>query len=124
MNSHLPRPEKSRLLTVAMVAMAAKIDAGAAECQHDAARGPLENPRMKLRSRDSMSPMKNVKPSSTSTPRPLSFVFSMANMKPNAIARNAMKLMAGLVAAKSENPVVTPIQAPSTVGTIDSASSQ
>ena len=25
MNSHLPRPEKSRLLTVAMVAMAAKI---------------------------------------------------------------------------------------------------
>ncbi len=106
-----------------MVAMAAKMTpvpphASMTSC------GPFENPRMKLSRRESIRPMKNVKPSSTSTPMPLSFVFSMANMKPNAIARNAMKLIVGLVAAKSEKPVATPTHAPRTVGTIDSASSQ
>jgi len=74
--------------------------------------------------RESIRPMKNVKPSSTNTPTELSLVRSMANMKPKAIAKNASRLMAGLVAAKSEKPVATPTHAPSTVGTIDSASSQ
>jgi hypothetical protein len=43
-------------------------------------------------------------------------------MKPNAPARNTMALMPGPIARVM--PVVTPIHAPSTVGTIDSASSQ
>jgi hypothetical protein len=44
-------------------------------------------------------------------------------MKPNAIAKNASRLIIGL-AANSEKPVATPTHAPRTVGIIDSASSQ
>ena len=66
--------------------------------------------------------MKNVKPSSTGTPAAEFLVFSIANMKPNAPARKTMKLMPAPIAATM--PVLTPIQAPSTVGTIESASSQ
>jgi FtsH-binding integral membrane protein len=43
--------------------------------------------------------MKNVKPSNTNTPAALSLVRWIANVKPNAIAKNASMLMAGLVAA-------------------------
>jgi hypothetical protein len=45
-------------------------------------------------------------------------------MKPNAIARNPIKLKVGLMLVNNEKLVATPIQAPSTVGTIDNASSQ
>ena len=66
--------------------------------------------------------MKNVKASSTGTPAAEFLVFSIANMKPKAPARNTMTLMPAPMVAMM--PVATPIQAPSTVGTIDSASSQ
>ena len=66
--------------------------------------------------------MKKVKASSTGTPAAEFLVFSIANMKPKAPTRNTIRLRPGDMAAAS--PVETPIQAPSTVGTIDSASSQ
>ena len=66
--------------------------------------------------------MKKVKASSTGTPAAEFLVFSMANMKPKAPARKTIRPMPGDMAAAM--PVCTPIQAPSTVGTIDSASSQ
>jgi hypothetical protein len=50
-------------------------------------------------------------------------VFSIAKKKPNAIARKSTKPIAGLP-AKNVKPVDTPIHAPITVGTSDSASSQ
>ena len=123
MNSHLPRPEKSRLLTVAMVAIAVKITPVPPKASM-ISDGPFEKPSTKLRMRDSIRPMKNVKPSSTNTPTALSLVFWIANMKPKAIAKNASMLIAGLVAANSEKPVARPTHAPSTVGIMDSASSQ
>ena len=66
--------------------------------------------------------MKKVKPSSTGTPAAEFLVFSMANMKPKAPARKTIRPIPGDIDRAS--PVDTPIQAPSTVGTIDSASSQ
>ena len=66
--------------------------------------------------------MKNVNASSTGTPVAEFLVFSIANMKPNAPAMKTMKLMPAPSVATM--PVATPTQAPSTVGTIDSASSQ
>ena len=83
---------------------------------------PLPRPSTAPTRRDSIRPMKKVKPSSTGTPAADSFVFSMANMKPNAPARNTTSPMPGDMALA--RPVDTPSQAPSTVGTIDSASSQ
>ena len=72
--------------------------------------------------RDSIMPMKNVKASSTGTPAAEFLVFSIANMKPNAPPRKTTSPIPGDIMLAM--PVVTPIQAPSTVGTIDSASSQ
>ncbi|MOA69076.1 hypothetical protein D3C78_1970510 [compost metagenome] len=63
-----------------------------------------------------------MKPSSTGTPAAEFLVFSMAYMKPKAPPRNTMMPMPGDMARV--RPVATPSQAPSTVGTIDSASSQ
>ena len=83
---------------------------------------PFLKPRMAASRSDSISPMKNVKASSIATPVADSLVFSMANIRPKAPTRNTIMLMPGLIAAMM--PVVTPIHAPSTVGTIDSASSQ
>ena len=83
---------------------------------------PFEKPSTWPIRRDSIRPMKNVKPSSTGTPAAEFLVFSIAKMKPKAPAMKTMKLMpAPIVDMK---PVATPTQAPSTVGTIDSASSQ
>ena len=67
--------------------------------------------------RDSIRPMKKVKPSSSATPRPESLFFSMPHMKPKAMPRNSRKEMNGLP-AKNEKPIWTPISAPSTVGTM------
>ncbi len=72
--------------------------------------------------RDSIRPMKKVKPSSTGTPAAEFLVFSIANMKPKAPARKTTIEMPGDIARA--RPVERPSQAPSTVGTIDSASSQ
>jgi hypothetical protein len=84
---------------------------------------PLLKPSIAPISRESIRPMKKVKPSSRATPTPEFLNFSMAKKKPKAMPRNSMKPMKGLPAKKLK-PVVTPTQAPRTVGTIDSANSQ
>ena len=61
-------------------------------------------------------------PSSTGTPAAEFLVFSMANMKAKAPPRKTIVLMPTPSVAMA--PVVMPTQAPSTVGTIDNASSQ
>lgn len=122
-NNHFSSPEKSRLLSVAIVAIMEKI-APVPPNASIISEEPFEKPMIKLSKRDSISPMKNVKLRSTKTPAVLFFVRSIANMNPNAIAKNADILIMGLVAENSEKPVTTPIHAPSTVGTIDNASSQ
>ncbi|KAK0357874.1 hypothetical protein LTR94_037646, partial [Friedmanniomyces endolithicus] len=61
-----------------------------------------------------------VKPSSRATPRPESLFFSMAHMKPKATARKITKPMMPVKAMPKDMPAT----APSTVGIIDSASSQ
>ncbi|XQU70286.1 hypothetical protein OJJOAM_003017 [Cupriavidus sp. H18C1] len=121
-NRNLPRPEKSRLLTVATVAIVAKTAAVPPNAYMISA-GPFENCSTEPMIRDSIRPMKNVKASSSTTPMALFLVFSIAKKKPKAIARNRISDRPGLAAMKLK-PVATPIQAPSTVGTIDSASSQ
>ena len=65
--------------------------------------------------------MKKVKPSRTATPRPEFLVFSIAYMKPNATAMKMMKPMPPVSIGKC---ICTPMKAPSTVGIMDSASSQ
>ena len=70
--------------------------------------------------RESISPMKKVKPNSRPTPVAEFLNFSMANMKPKAPAKKMIKLMP--VPIRAMMPVDTPIQAPSTVGIIDTAS--
>ena len=83
---------------------------------------PLRKPRIVANRRANIRPMKNVKASSTSTPVDESLVFSIAYMKPNAPARKTIMLSPPPMAAVM--PVDTPTQAPSTVGTIDSANNQ
>ena len=83
---------------------------------------PLDRPSTKLSIRDSIRPMKNVNASRTGTPAAEFLVFSMANMKANAPPRKTIALMP--TPSVATTPVLTPIQAPSTVGSIDSASSQ
>ena len=122
MNNHLPRPcDKSFLTVPAKLAIPAKITAVPPKAVM-IKLAPLLNPRIEPIKRESIRPMKNVKPSNRTTPRPESLFFSIAQKKPNAIAKNAIKPMKGLP-AKSENPVATPIHAPNTVGTIDNAKS-
>ena len=67
-----------------------------------------------------MRPMKKVKPSRRSTPKPVSLFFSMAQKKPKATAKNTTNPRKGLCAMKLK-PIAMPSQAPMTVGTIDSA---
>ena len=70
--------------------------------------------------RDSIKPMKKVKPSSKATPRPEFLLRSMPHMKPIAATMNTMKPTKGLP-PNQLNPIETPTQAPSTVGIIDNA---
>ena len=84
---------------------------------------PLLMPSTKPSSRDSIRPMKKVKASSRPTPIGLFLNFSIANMKPKAMARKAIRPIKGLP-RKKVKPVLMPIQAPMTVGIIDRASSQ
>ena len=83
---------------------------------------PFEKPSATCNMRDSIRPMKKVKPSSKATPKPLSLFFSMPHMKPQAMPRNNMKAMNGLPARKLK-PIWMPASAPSTVGTMEMPSS-
>ena len=120
-NRNLPMFVRSRLITLARLAIATNTTAvpPKAVMISDA---PLLKPSTAARMRDSIRPMKNVKPSSTGTPAAEFLVFSIANMKPKAPPRNTMALMP--MPRPATMPVCTPIQAPSTVGRSDSASSQ
>ncbi len=121
MNSHLPMLVRSRLMTVDIVAMPRKIRPVPVKAVM-INPAPLPRPSTAPIRRDNIKPMKKVKPNSTGTPAAEFFVFSIANIRPKAPPRNTIMVMPGPIAATI--PVLTPIHAPSTVGTIDSASSQ
>ena len=72
--------------------------------------------------RDSIRPMKKVKANSTGTPAAEFLVFSMAYMKPKAPPMKTIRPKPPL--SDCVMPVATPIQAPSTVGSMLRASSQ
>ena len=81
---------------------------------------PLLRPSTAPTSRDSIIPMKKVKAKRIGTPAALFLVFSIANMKAKALPRNTIRPMPGVNALAM--PVPIPTQAPSAVGTIESAS--
>ncbi|MCY1374328.1 hypothetical protein D9M69_616640 [compost metagenome] len=120
-NSHLPMPERSRLITVEMLAMMKNTPAVPPNAVM-IRLAPLLKPSTPASRRESIRPMKNVKASSTGTPAAEFLVFSMANMKPKAPPRKTIRPRPPVRLAVM--PVATPIQAPSTVGSMDSASSQ
>ena len=121
MNRNLPIADRSRLITVESVAMPRKIAPVPANAVM-MSPAPLFRPSTAPIRRDSIRPMKNVNASSTGTPAAEFLVFSIANMNANAPPRKTIALMPWPITLVM--PVVTPIHAPSTVGTIDSASSQ
>ena len=84
--------------------------------------GPFLKPSTIAISRDSIRPMKKVNASKTGTPAAEFLVFSIANMKPKAMARNTIRPMPP--ERPCVIPVATPSHAPSTVGTRLMASSQ
>jgi len=120
-NSHLPMPEMSRLMTVASEAMTKNTPAVPAKAVMISCE-PLLKPSTMAIMRDSIRPMKKVKPSSTGTPAAECLVFSMANMKPKAPPMKTSRPTKPVRPAVM--PVATPTQAPSTVGSRLSASSQ
>ena len=73
--------------------------------------------------RESIKPMKKVKPSSRTTPIPLFLVRSMPHMKAKATPMKSRKDISGLP-PKNEKPICTPISAPMVVGSMDSASNR
>ena len=99
MNSHLPIAVRSRLMiddSDAMPRKMAPVPAKAIMIR----LAPLARPSTEPTSRDSIRPMKKVKPSSTGTPAAEFFVFSMANISPNAPTKNTIMLMPGDIAAR------------------------
>ena len=120
-NSHLPMPDRSRLMTEDSTAITPNTPAVAANAVITIC-SPLPMPSTTDSMRDSIRPMKKVKPSSTATPVAEFLVFSMAYMKPNAPPRNNTRPRPP--PRRAVMPVVTPIQAPRTVGSMLRASSQ
>ena len=119
--NHLPIALRSRLITVARLAITKKTPAVPPKAVMINSEPFLKPSTMAIR-RESISPMKKVKASNTGTPVAEFLVFSIANMKPKAPPRNTTKPRpppSDLVM-----PVATPSQAPRTVGTMLSASSQ
>ena len=83
---------------------------------------PLFRPSIGVNNLDSMSPIKKVKANNIAIPALESLVFSMANIKANAPPRKTIALMPTPKLATI--PVVMPIHAPKTVGSIERARSQ
>ena len=94
-------PVKSRLVVEATPASVTKI-APVPPAAMAIIVPPLEKPSATCRMRESIRPMKKVKPSRRTTPMALSLVFSIPHMKPKAIPRNTRKEISGLP-AKNEN---------------------
>ncbi len=76
-NSHLPMPERSRLITLDRLAITKNTPAVPPKAVITSS-GPFLKPSTMAIRRDSISPMKKVKPSSTGTPAAESLVFWMA----------------------------------------------
>jgi mRNA-degrading endonuclease toxin of MazEF toxin-antitoxin module len=89
-NSHLPMPERSRLMKVASVAMT-KNTAAVPPKAVITTPVPFFMPSTMASSRDSIRPMKKVNASSTPTPAAESLVFWMAYMKAKAPPRKTIR---------------------------------
>ena len=76
-NSHLPMPERSRLITLARLAITKNTPAVPPNAVMISSE-PFLKPSTMAIMRDNMSPMKNVKASITGTPAAEFLVFSMA----------------------------------------------
>ena len=113
MNNHLPMPDKSRLITVARLAITTNTPAVPAKAVMISSEPFLKPSTIPIK-RESISPIKKVNASSTTTPMAECLVFSMANIKPKAPAINTIKPTPPFSPAVM--PVLTPIQAPKTVG--------
>ena len=70
MNRNLPMPDRSRLVVVAIVAIAAKITPVPPNAMATS-EAPLESPSTTPSMRESSRPMKNVKASRSTMPQPL-----------------------------------------------------
>ena len=121
MNMNFAMFDRSRLTTLDSAAMPRKMAPVPAKAIITRL-APLPMPSTTASRRDSITPMKKVKPSRMGTPAAEFLNFSIANMKPNAPARNTIRPMPGVRIRLM--PMLMPTQAPSTVGTIDSAKSQ
>ena len=119
--SHLPSPEISRLMMLDRLAITKNTPAVPPNAVM-IRLGPFLNPSTIAIRRDSISPMKKVKASSTGTPAAEFLVRSMANMNPKATPRKTTRPSPPF--RPRVMPVATPSQAPSTVGTRLSARSQ
>src|SRR5574343_269457 len=93
-NRNFPMPLKSRLLIVATVDSVKKMVA-VPPAESAIIEPPFEKPRATWRIRDSIRPMKKVKPSRRATPRPLFLFFSMAHMNPQERGQRDHHLGAG-----------------------------
>ena len=120
-NNHLPMPDKSRLITLAKLAMTANTPAVPAKAVMMRS-GPFLKPKTMAMRRDSMRPMKKVKANKTNTPLEECFVFSMAYIKPTAPPMNSTNPRPPPIFWVM--PVETPSQAPKTVGNRLSANNQ
>ena len=76
-NSHWPMPERSRLMTDAKLAITKNTPAVPPKAVMISS-GPLEKPSVWPIMRESIRPIKNVKPNNTGTPMAEFLVFSMA----------------------------------------------
>ena len=114
-------PVKSRLMTVARLAMTKNTPAVPPNAIMISSE-PFLNPSTMAIRRDNINPMKNVNANNTGTPAAEFFVFSIANMNPNAPPRNTTRPKPP--PSEAVMPVVTPTHAPSTVGNMLRASSQ
>ena len=81
-------PERSRLITVARLAMAEKHTSSTAKNDHDQLLLRCENPAPCQSRGDIIMPMKKVKANKTGMPVAEFLVRSMAKMKPKATPRN------------------------------------
>ena len=92
-------PDRSRLITVASDAIAKNTTAVPPKAVMTSV-GPFLKPSTIASRRDSIRPMKNVKPAARYTPAGEFLVFSIANMKPNAPPRKTIRLMPGAHAVR------------------------
>ena len=119
-NRNLPMLEKSFLETVAMEAITVKMAAVPPKAPIIRVAPLLQLPRVIPIRRESITPIKKVNASKSTTPIPVSLFFSIAQKKPKATAKKIIAPINGLP-SKKVKPMATPNHAPMTVGTMESA---